>query len=48
MRAALDASYNENTGDAGAGWFESVELTLTRLDAPEVLGGVAPGEPSYP
>jgi hypothetical protein len=43
---ALDAVYHEDTGDVGQ-WFTAVELTLTRLDAPQELGGVAP-EPSYP
>lgn len=47
MRALLCAAYNEDTGDVGDAWFNWVELTLTRLDAPVEIGGVAP-EPSYP
>lgn len=47
MRDELDAAYNENTGDVGEGWFEYVDLVLTRLDAPVEIGGVAP-EPSFP
>lgn len=35
LAAVLDAAYNENTGDVATGWFETVELTVTRLDAPE-------------
>lgn len=47
MRLVLDTAYNENTGDVGEGWFEYVELTISRLDAPVEIGGIAP-EPSYP
>ncbi|MDX9999842.1 MAG: hypothetical protein RBU30_00965 [Polyangia bacterium] len=47
MRAVLDAAYNEDTGDIGENWFEWVELTISRLDAPVEIGGVMP-EPSYP
>ncbi len=47
LRLLLDDAYNENTGDVASGWIQDVELTFTQLDAPEVMGGVAP-EPSYP
>lgn len=48
LRSLLDDAYNEDTGDIATGWFEDVEVTFTRMDAPELLGGFAGAAPSYP
>jgi hypothetical protein len=48
VKAALDAAYNEDTGDVGDQWFQDVEVVFTRLDAPQPLDGMAGPEPQYP
>ncbi len=48
LRVLLDEAYNEDTGDIASGWFVEVEVTFTRMDAPEILGGIAGDSPSYP
>ena len=48
LRELLDDAYNEDTGDIQLGWFVDVEVTFTRMDPPEILGGIAGDTPSYP
>ena len=48
LRELLDDAYNEDTGDIATGWFVDIEVTFTRLDAPEILDGFAGSDPEYP
>jgi hypothetical protein len=48
LRELLNQAYNDDTAQTGTDWFHELELRITHLEAPELLGGVPPATPSYP
>lgn len=48
LREILNQTYNDDTAQTGTDWFHELELRMTHLEAPEILGGIAGAVPAYP